>query len=63
MAGEIKRSEGAKPEKNFTSGPFLARVVNHLDSHRMGSLRVELLSFANPSGQEQFPAGQQFTAH
>ena len=43
MSNEVKRSAGANPNKNFTNGPFVAKVVNHLDPKRMGALRVELL--------------------
>ena len=63
MSNEVKRSTGANPDKNFTNGPFVAKVVNHLDPKRMGALRVELLSYTNAGGQELFPPGQLFTAY
>ena len=63
MANEIKRSAGADPAKFNSNGPFIARVVSHLDAKRMGALKVELLSFTKPGGQELFPPGQLFTAY
>ena len=62
MAEQI-RTKGANAEPNYTNGPFIAKVVNHLDPKRMGALRVELLSHTNPGGQELFPRGQLFTAY
>ena len=63
MAIEIKRSAGANPDQNNSNGPFIAKVVSHLDAKRMGALKVELLSFTQPGGQELFPPGQLFTAY
>lgn len=39
-----RRTTGsARQENNFDAGPYLARVVSHLDNTFMGSLRVQLI--------------------
>jgi predicted chitinase/uncharacterized protein (DUF2345 family) len=56
---QVKRSSGAGGAA-IPPGPHLARVVNHLDTKRQGSLRVELLSDVL-SGNDRDTAGQLFT--
>jgi len=59
--GQInKRSAGAGLAK-MPQGPFVAKVVNHLDSKRQGSLRVQLLHTTTPGGDTS-EEGQLFTA-
>ena len=57
-----KRTAGANPSKYAKDGPFVARVVSHLDPKRMGTLEVELLSTAGPGNDPNFEKGQLFTA-
>tara|TARA_B100001287_G_scaffold138519_1_gene116637 strand:- start:4339 stop:7068 length:2730 start_codon:yes stop_codon:yes gene_type:complete len=61
-----KRTAGANPSKHIKEGPFVARVVSHLDPKRMGTLKVELLTNAGPGNDRSFEAGpepgQLFTA-
>ena len=56
---QLKRSAGAGGE-SIPPGPHVARVVNHLDTKRQGSLRVELLSDVLGSN-DKGTAGQLFT--
>ena len=56
---QIKRSAGAGGTQ-LPPGPHVARVVNHLDTKRQGSLRVELLSDVL-SGNDTNTQGQLFT--
>jgi len=56
---QIKRSAGAGGTA-LPPGPHVARVVNHLDTKRQGSLRVELLSDVL-SGNDTNTQGQLFT--
>ena len=57
-----KRTAGANPNKYGKQGPFVARVVTHLDPKRMGTLKVELLTNAGPANDALFEPGQLFTA-
>ena len=60
-SGQInKRSSGVGLAK-MPQGPFVAKVVNHLDSKRQGSLRVQLLHTTTPGGDTS-EEGQLFTA-
>lgn len=54
-----KRSAGAGLAKTST-GPFIAKVINHLDAKRQGTLRVQLLTNTLPGGEKD--AGELFTA-
>jgi hypothetical protein len=42
--GQIKRTVDTGVSRSFNPGPFVAIVRNHLDSHYMGGLEVELLT-------------------
>ena len=55
-----KRSSGVGFAK-MPPGPFLAKVVNHLDPKRQGALRVQLLP-NTVSGSDDLDDGQLFTA-
>ena len=52
-----KRSAGAGLAKTST-GPFIAKVINHLDAKRQGTLRVQLLTNTIPGGEKD--AGELF---
>ena len=56
-----KRSSGVGFAK-MPPGPFLAKVVNHLDPKRQGSLRVQLLTNTVSVGDD-LEEGQLFTAN
>jgi len=56
-----KRSSGVGFAK-MPPGPFLAKVVNHLDPKRQGSLRVQLLTNTVSVG-DNLEEGQLFTAN
>ena len=55
-----KRSAGA-PNGQMPPGPFLARVVSHLDAKRQGSLKVELLTNTISSNDAGYEPGQLVT--
>ena len=55
-----KRSSGVGLAK-MPPGPFLAKVVNHLDPKRQGALRVQLLP-NTVAGSDDLDDGQLFTA-
>ena len=55
-----KRSSGVGFAK-MPPGPFLAKVINHLDPKRQGALRVQLLP-NTVSGSDDLDDGQLFTA-
>jgi len=57
-----RRTAGANPTKHIKEGPFVARVVSHLDPKRMGTLKVELLTVASTGADPRFEPGQLFTA-
>ena len=45
-----------------SSGPFLAKIVGHVDETYMGSLRVQLLKKTSPGNKEDVGASQVLTA-
>jgi hypothetical protein len=53
MAEETRQSVNASDDSN--PGPFLARIVSHLDPYYMGTLEVELL---HPTGNQNAKEGQ-----
>ena len=55
-----KRTVGA-PKRTMPPGPFVARVISHLDPRRGGALRVELLTNVT-EGIKDLEPGQLFTA-
>ncbi|MBR19720.1 MAG: hypothetical protein CMA64_06195 [Euryarchaeota archaeon] len=57
---EIRRTAGDTPAP-MPPGPFVARVVSHLDPRRSGDLRVELLSNVVSGSDKGFEQGQLFT--
>ena len=52
-----RRTAGANPTKHIKEGPFVARVVSHLDPKRMGTLKVELLTVASTGADPRFEPG------
>lgn len=57
---QIKRTVGV-PQKKMPPGPFVAKVISHLDPRRMGTLQVQLLSDI-VSGNDKDEPGQLFNA-
>ena len=55
-----KRSSGAGATQ-LPPGPYVAKVINHLDTKRQGTLRVQLISNV-VSNNDRAEAGQLFTA-
>ena len=56
----LKRTIGAMSRK-MPPGPYVAKVVSHLDPRRGGALRVELLSNVT-EGNKSLEPGELFTA-
>ena len=54
-----KRSAGAGGGR-MSPGPYIAKVISHLDTKRQGSLKVQLLTDAI-SGNDKKQDGQLFT--
>ena len=55
------RTTGAEG-RQIPPGPYVARVVSHLDSKRMGSLQVQILSDVLGGSDPEQEEGQLFTA-
>ena len=57
-----KRTSGDQPNTSKLGvGPYVARVVSHLDPRRSGDLRVELLTTTGSGQDGFFEPGQLFT--
>jgi len=54
-----RRSVGAV-ERDMPPGPYVARVVSHLDGRRSGALQVQLLTTATATGDDR-ELGQLYT--
>ena len=59
--GNINKRSAGVGLARMPTGPFVAKVVNHLDPKRQGTLRVQLLTNTIP-GSDDKEAGQLFTA-
>tara|TARA_Y200000002_G_scaffold136879_1_gene112840 strand:+ start:6226 stop:9012 length:2787 start_codon:yes stop_codon:yes gene_type:complete len=59
MATQTRTTGNVVPRLN--AGPYVARVVSHLDPRRSGDLRVELLSTVKSGQDPFFEPGQLFT--
>ncbi len=46
-------TRGVKPDWMKGSGPYLGRVVNHLDPEYMGSIEVEILKITESGNAEE----------
>jgi putative chitinase len=62
MANRHTRTVKA-PNKKIPPGPYVAKVVSHLDPKRMGALRVQLLSNVISGNDADNEDGQLFTAN
>ena len=51
--GEYTRTTGEIPGGNFSSGPYEAVVVNHLDTKYMGGLEVEIIRYTGSGGSPE----------
>ena len=56
-----KRTAGA-PNRNLPTGPFVARVISHLDPRRSGALKVQLIKNSSTSNDKD-EDGQTFTVN
>lgn len=60
MSNRHRRSAGA-PSREMPPGPFLAKVISHLDPKRSGALQVQLLTNTTSGQDADNEAGQLYT--